>query len=362
MPPLAFRIQPRKVSIVRRFAENPLICTQHVRPSREDAVVFGVFNCGAVRYGDEILLLLRIAEKVIPRPGYQSTFILETRKDGTVELVTHSVPGERPEDLNYQGYWCLPYHSHLRLARSRDGIHFTIPDGPSVPFMGWYDQYGMEDPRITFLEGRYYINYSAISRYGVNTVLLSTTDFVHYDNHGIIFCPDNKDVALFPEKVKGKYCAFHRPDTRIMGPSMWLARSPDLVHWGQHQFLIAPRREAWDSERVGCGSPPIRSPKGWIALYHGNARDKLRYCMGALLLDGDDPSQVLARSPRPVLAPDAPYENEGYLPGVVFCCGHVEYPDGRVVLYYGAADDKVCAAETSLNELLDAVSDPCASF
>ncbi len=334
---------------IRRFKENPLIRIQDIKPSREDATVFGVFNCGATRYRDETLLLLRIAEKPIPRPGYASTFLLDWNQNHP-KVFVHSVPGEA-KDLNYQGIWCLPYISHLRLARSRDGIHFTVPAGPSVPWLGWYDQYGMEDPRITKIEDRYYINYSAISMYGINTVLFSTTDFVTYDNHGIIFCPDNKDVSLFPERIGGKYYAFHRPSGGGMGPSMWLASSPDLFHWGDHQLLITPRRGHWDDERVGCGSPPIRTERGWLEIYHAASRQK-KYCLGALLLDLNNPAKILARSETPLMSPEASYENEGYLPGVVFLCGHVETGDGRIILYYGAADDKVCAAETTVEEIL----------
>jgi predicted GH43/DUF377 family glycosyl hydrolase len=336
--------------VVRRFEANPLIRIEDVRPSVDDAFVFGVFNCGATRFKDEVLLLVRIAEKPIPREGYLSTFAV-VPEDGELRLRRHDVPAGNPAGLNYLGSWCPPYHSHMRVARSKDGVHFELDTKVSVPFQGPYDEFGMEDPRIVKIGDRYYINYSAISRPGVNTVLLSTTDFVHYENHGIIFCTDNKDVALFPEKVGGYYYALHRPGGGLVGPGIWIARSPDLIHWGGHSHLLSPRRGKWDQSRVGCGSAPIKTEKGWLAICHGAIDNPVAYCLSLLLLDLEDPTKVLAYSNEPFMRAEAPYEHAGYLPNVIFQCGHLE-EDGRIVIYYGACDDKVCAAETHVDELL----------
>lgn len=337
--------------LIRRFDENPLIRIEDVKPSRDDATVFGVFNCGAVRYNGEVLLLLRIAEKPIPTPGFQSTFLYD-HEAGAV--IVHRCKGENKEDLNNNGYWCLPYISHMRIARSADGVHFDLDTKESIPYFTRYDQSGMEDPRITPIDGRYYINYSAISQWGVNTMMLSTADFATYENHGVIFYHDNKDVAIFPEKVNGRYVALHRPSNKIMGPSMWIAYSPDLLHWGGYEFLAAPRRGKWDAQRVGCGSPPIRTERGWLAITHA-ANDDGHYCLGAMLLDLENPSKVLAYSDEPIMRPEKDYEFEGYLPDVIFQCGHIMDGDDRIILYYGACDDKVCAAETSVSGILKAL-------
>ena len=334
-----------------RFEQNPLITIPDVKPSRDDAYVFGVFNCGATRFGDEILLLLRVAEKPYPVPGKASTFMVRMRgKQATVRV--HSVDSDHPEKgIHHNGKWCLPFFSHMRIARSRDGVRFEVDPSPIDVPMDEYDRYGLEDPRITEIDGTWWINYSAISERGISTALISTRDFVRFEKRGIIFCPDNKDVAIFPEKVGGMYRALHRPSQAAIGPSIWIASSPDLLHWGNHRLLFAPRSGQWDGGRVGAGSPPIRTSKGWLEIYHG-ASEKGIYCLGAMLLDGEDPGRVIGVTDEPVMRPVAGYENTGYLPRVVFCCGHILHDDGRITLYYGASDDKICGAETSVDDLL----------
>jgi predicted GH43/DUF377 family glycosyl hydrolase len=342
--------------VVRRFKENPLITTEDVKPLLEDSYTFGAFNCAATRLGDEVILLLRVCEKPYPEPGKLSTFIAEER-NGKFEVIKHTVPADDPRGLNYHGAWCPDYTSYMRLARSKDGINFEIDDTISVPFMSDYDEFGMEDPRITKLGDTYYINYSAISRKGINTVLLSTKNFKTYENHGIIFYTDDKDVCIFPEKSGGKYYALHRPARTLIGPSIWIASSPDLIHWGGHEHLIGPTPGSWDEGRVGANSHPIKTEKGWLCLCHAahktaNPKSPSAYVLSLMLLDLEDPTKVLAYSKEPFMRAATPYEFVGYLPNVIFQCGHLEEPDGRIVLYYGAADDKVCAAETTVDELL----------
>jgi len=221
---------------------------------------------------------------------------------------------------------------------------------------GEHETYGIEDPRITRIGDTYWINYSAVSGRGVGTAVASTADFGRFERHGIIFPPDNKDISIFPEKVRGEHVAFHRPGASLGSlPSMWLSFSKDLVHWGNHRFLMAPRAGKWDDGRVGCGSPPILTDRGWLQVYHGASRAN-RYCLGAVLLDAEDPARVLARCDRPLVEPEAPYEREGFFGNVVFACGHVEHPDGRLIIYYGAADTTVCGLETSVGDLLATLS------
>jgi predicted GH43/DUF377 family glycosyl hydrolase len=342
--------------VVRRFRENPLITVDDVKPIMEDAYTFGVFNCGAARMGDEIILLLRICEKPFPKPGKLSTFVAEEH-DGRFEVVEHSVPADDARGLNYHGAWCPDYTSYMRVARSRDGINFQIDDKISVPYMSTYDEFGMEDPRITQFGDTYYINYSAISRKGINTILLSTKDFVTFERHGIIFYTDDKDVAIFPEKIGGKYYALHRPGHTLIGPSIWIASSPDLIHWGGHEHLVAPTPGSWDENRVGANSHPMKTEKGWLCLCHaahksGHPKSPSAYVLSLLLLDLEDPTKVIAYSREPFMRAEKPYEFVGYLPNVIFQCGHIEEDDGRIIIYYGACDDKVCAAETTVDEML----------
>jgi len=143
------------------------------------------------------------------------------------------------------------YPSHLRIARSKNGIDFKIDKKPAIFPESKYERFGIEDPRITQINGRYYINYSAISNItGVTTCLTSTTDFVTFTRHGVIFMPDNKDVAIFPEKIKGRYYALNRPvSAEYRVRDMWISESPDLVYWGNHLKLMSAREKYWDEGR-----------------------------------------------------------------------------------------------------------------
>jgi predicted GH43/DUF377 family glycosyl hydrolase len=144
---------------------------------------------------------------------------------------------------------------------------------------------------------------------------------------------------------------------RVLG--MWIAFSDDLVSWGDHRPLALPRPGCWDDLRTGAGTTPFRVPEGWLEIYHGVDRNA-RYALGGLLLDADDPSRVIARSPEPILAPIAPYEHEGLLPDIVFSCGHVALDDAgqHIRVYYGAADCCLAAADIRVRDIIDQMQ-PC---
>jgi predicted GH43/DUF377 family glycosyl hydrolase len=184
------------------------------------------------------------------------------------------------------------------------------------------------------------------------TSLVSTRDFKDVQRHGLIFPPQNKDVCLFPERIHGRYCALHRPHNSGFGrPSIWYAESPDLIHWGGHQCLIRPRDNDWENERIGGGAPCLKTPAGWLQIYHAANRDNT-YRLFTLLLDLEDPRRVLKRASRPLIEPETDYETEGFFGRVIFCNGTVQLDDGGVWIYYGAADQTTCLAETTLEELL----------
>jgi predicted GH43/DUF377 family glycosyl hydrolase len=132
-----------------------------------------------------------------------------------------------------------------------------------------------------------------------------------------------------------------------------MATSPDLIHWGRNRFVMGPNRGRWDGWRVGGGAVPIKTPKGWLSIYHA-ADAEQRYCLGVLLTDLERPDVVLGSAPEPILTPDAPYEKEGFFGNVVFTCGAVAEDDGRVIIYYGAADERIAAAETTVDDLVAA--------
>jgi predicted GH43/DUF377 family glycosyl hydrolase len=166
--------------------------------------------------------------------------------------------------------------------------------------------------------------------------------------------------VLFPDRIGGDFAALHRPvcGSLFTRPEMWIASSPDLLHWGRHRPLTLPR-SGWAAGRVGAGTPPLPLPEGWLAIYHGNrpsdrAGEVGAYCAGLLLLDRDDPSRVVRRTAEPFFAPQADFEVAGFVPEVVFPTGIVADGDNLLV-YYGAADEFTAVAEFSRSQLLSAL-------
>jgi len=332
-----------------------------VRPSRPDLEVVGVFNPGAIRYGKEIILLLRVAEAPVKRAENEVAAAVFDHSSGKLEIKRWSrdTPGidvSDPRTIILDGRMWLTSISHFRLARSTDGIHFDVDATPAMQAATELEAFGVEDPRITLLDGTYWINYTAVSQHGIATGLASTRDFRTYQRHGIIFSPPNRDVTIFPDRIAGRYAALHRPMPEGLGePAIWIAWSPDLFDWGHHLPVASARRNTWDDLKIGGGAVPFHVKAGstdaWLAIYHGVTRTPLTYSLGALLLDGRDPSKVLGRSRDPILAPEAPYEREGFFAKVVFTCGAI--PEGDLVrVYYGAADGVTAVADLSVSDIL----------
>ncbi len=243
--------------------------------------------------------------------------------------------------------------SHLRVARSRDGVHFTVDDTPAIAPHTDLEEYGVEDPRATLIDGVWYITYVSVSRWGITTSMATTTDFKRFDREGVVFLPDHKDVVLFPGKVGGDYVALTRPMpqsfSRIFG--IWIAFSNDLTDWGRHETLALPRWGYWDELRTGASAVPFLTDHGWVELYHGVDRNTT-YAMGALLLDPDDPRKVLARSPSPILEPTEAYERMGLFNDTIFSCGHIDLGGGQIRMYYGAADSVIAAADFAVDDIV----------
>jgi predicted GH43/DUF377 family glycosyl hydrolase len=343
---------------MHRHPANPIITPDMVRPSNPGFRVRGAFNPGAVAFGDEILLLLRVAEDVPAEQGRVRVPVVDFEDGrGVPRLLDVAVDDPNVElkdtrGIVYKGRDFLSTLSHLRLARSRDGVHFTVDPEPFLFPADESERFGVEDARITRLGDTYWINFTVVSNDGWATALASTTDFEAVTRHGIIFPPQNKDVSIFPEKVGGRFCALHRPNNVGFGkPSIWYADSPDLLNWGNHRCLLRPRDTVWEEMKIGGGAPCLKTPEGWLQVYHGKGREQ-RYNLFTLLLDLDDPTRILKQAETPCLVPEAPYETSGFFPNVVFTNGLVARDDGRVLLYYGACDEFTCVAKTSVGELL----------
>jgi predicted GH43/DUF377 family glycosyl hydrolase len=337
-----------------RHPNNPLISPRNVRPSRPDFEVIGTFNAGATTFEGEILLLLRVAERPISAsPDVILVPHLDAGGSITVTSITRADPAYDTSDSRLvahkaSGTLWLTSLSHLRLARSKDGVHFTVEDHPWLQGEPPYEAFGVEDARITQIDGRYYVNYTAVSPIGIATGLVSTTDFVRIERHGVIFPPSNRDVTLFPEQVSGQYLCYHRPMPGMFARlNIWVAASPDLLHWGEHRLVL----ESSDGRgRVGGGAPPIKTDAGWLSIYHA-ADGNNRYVLSAFLTALDAPGRIIAHSRAPILVPEAPYEVTGFFGNVVFTCGTVVQGD-MLSVYYGAADEHTALAQCSLSELV----------
>lgn len=339
----------------QRFQENPIVRPQDVRPSLEGMEVTCLLNPGVFRFQGKIWLIVRVAERPHQLPGKTSFPILTP--DGGLEILEFDSNDPRldlsdPRVINFDGRDYLTTMSHLRLLSSDDGVHFVEPPG-SKPLMGAgeLETYGIEDCRVATIGETFYLTYTQVSSHGVGVGLRSTQDWREFRHLGMMIAPHNKDCAIFEEKIGDKYYALHRPSSPELGGNyIWLAESPDLVHWGNHRCLAHSRKGYWDSARVGAGAAPIRTAEGWLEIYHGATKEN-RYCLGALLLDLNEPWRVLARSETPIMEPTAQYELEGFFGQVIFTNGHLVDGD-RVTLYYGAADSVICAAHLSIQSIL----------
>lgn len=345
--------------MLKRHFEKLLLRPEDISPSADDLAVIGAFNPGAIDVDDGVVLLVRVAERprerragFTPLPRWESgSVVVDWIGDNELEPLDSRVVRRRSD-----GLLRLTFTSHLRVFHSRDGRSIEGEGARLLPETDC-EAFGVEDPRITRIDNRFYVTYVSVSRHGAATALASTDDFIAFQRHGVIFCPENKDAVLFPEQVAGQYTALHRPTTAhaFCRPEMWLARSVDLVHWGNHQPLAGGSAE-WESDRIGAGPPPIRTDRGWLEIYHASRRSNVAgqvgtYAAGAMLLDLQDPSRVIARCAEPILLPTSDFEQQGFVPNVVFPTGIVQH-GSTLQIFYGAADTATGMVELSLAELL----------
>ena len=252
-------------------------------------------------------------------------------------------------------------HSHLCAARSLNGVDgWTIDPTPTLqaePDKYPEELWGIEDPRITFVEelGRYAVAYTAYSKGGPGVALALTEDFRHFERYGLVMQPDDKDAALLPRRINGSFALLHRPMTGS-GAHVWISYSPDLRNWGAHRLVLPARRGAWwDAIHIGLSPPLVETSVGWLALYHGVRRTASGslYRLGAALLALDQPERCLLRGSAWIFGPEAEYERQGDVDNVVFPCGYTVGADGDTIrIYYGAADTCVALATGSIRQIL----------
>jgi predicted GH43/DUF377 family glycosyl hydrolase len=343
------------MDIAKRFSNNPILKPGSIKPSREDMKIECLLNPGVFAYDNKIWLLLRVAETPIQQEGRMSFPVYD--ESGKIRILSFDrndpdLDLADPRVISYKGQDYLTTLSHLRLVCSSDGINFQEPRGYE-PIFGQNKQeaYGIEDCRVVKVGDTFQLTFTEVSSFGVGVGLIQTQDWKRFRHRGMIFPPHNKDCAIFDERINGKYYALHRPSSPQLGGNyIWLAESPDLIHWGNHKCIATSRKGYWDSARVGAGATPIRTQDGWLEIYHG-ANEHHKYCLGALLLDLEDPSKVIARSEDPIMQPTESYELTGWFGNVVFTNGHLVEGD-RIRMYYGASDEVICGADLSINEIL----------
>ena len=256
-------------------------------------------------------------------------------------------------------------HSHLCAARSQNGVDgWTIDPEPTLraePDRYPEELWGIEDPRITYLEemGKYAVAYTAYGKGGPGVALALTEDFRRFERYGLIMQPDDKDAALLPKRIDGSFALVHRPMTDS-GAHIWISFSPDLTNWGGHKLLLPARKGSWwDANKVGLSPPLIETPEGWLMLYHGvrHTAAGCLYRIGIALLALDRPEQCLRRGESWIFGPETAYECRGDVGYVTFPCGYTIGPDGdKLNIYYGAADTCVALATASIRELLQWLS------
>ncbi len=342
--------------MVKRFPENPILTKADIRPSCPEWVVECVLNPGAFQFEGKIWLLLRVAERPVQQEDMVSFPVMNG--DGQYKIMKFS-KNDADLDLSdsrvvaYKGKTYLSTISHLRLVCSDDAVHFYEPEDFPTKILGQgpLESFGIEDCRVSLIDGIYHLTYTQVSESGVGVGLMRTINWRTFNREGMILAPHNKDCTIFEEQINGYYYCLHRPSGISLGGNfIWIASSPDLIHWGRHTCILHTREGWWDSARVGAGAAPIKTPEGWLEIYHG-ADHQHRYCLGAVLLDLTDPSKVLARSYDPLLEPFRDYEKNGFFGNVVFTNGHAVNGD-EITLYYGASDEVICGATLSITEIL----------
>ncbi len=299
------------MSIIRRYEKNPILTKDDV-----PYPVATVHNAGVTKFNDRYIMIFR----------------------------SHLTNGR----------------SILGLAESDDGFKFKVNGKPfMVPaekgIFQIYEEYGLEDPRITCIDDDYLITYSAYSRYGVRIALAKTKDFKTIQRVALITEADYRNLVIFPEKIDGMYVRMDRPHSEISPWSIWISYSPDLKYWGDAKVIMKPVTYHWDEMKIGPGAPPVKTDQGWLNIYHGVFQTMAGsvYRLGVALHDLADPSEIRGVSDDWILEPETEYERTGYVPNVVFTCGAVPEPDGMLKIYWGAADTVMCAGTANINDLIE---------
>ncbi len=298
--------------VMWRYSKNPIIGRYSIPSSNS------IFNSAVIRYGD----------------GYAGVFRCD---DKSVRMNIH-------------------------VGFSKNGIDWEIEHSPIKMIAGNTEYLHSDykyDPRVSFIEDRYWVTWCN-GHHGPTIGIAYTFDFKEFFMCENAFLPFNRNGVLFPKKIDGKYAMLSRPSDNghTAFGDIYISYSPDMKYWGEHRLVmqVSPfEQSAWQCTKIGAGGVPIWTEEGWLVIYHGVIQtcNGFRYSAGAAILDHADPSKVKYRSGQYLLAPSEIYELTGDVPNVIFPCASVEDDDGKLVMYYGAADTSVCIAFAYIAEIIE---------
>ena len=309
-------VNTKKYPICKRYEKNPILTGKDF-PAEAD--IKYVFNSGIVKYNGIYIMVCRV----------ENSALLDR-------------------------FW---------IAESTDGYNFKPRPKPvdmphDDPMFKKYASSMYYDPRVTKIGNTYYILHAAHSGHTCRLSLVKTEDFRKFEWIGFVSETDNRNGVLFPEKINGLYARLDRPNTGDGGGDIWISYSPDLIFWGKSECVFRKWEGIrWAWKKVGAGATPIKTPEGWLNIFHGvrtQCHSHYVYQLGVCLLDLENPAKVKAMSEDAILIPEEQYELVGQTPNVVFTSGAMVEDNGEVKIYYGGADTVQCVATTSLKRLIDA--------
>lgn len=313
---------------IRRYHANPILSAKDI-PYSADLI----FNAGVTKYEGKYVMVFRNDYNYHPEAGF--------------------------------GGFCMG------LAYSDDGIKWDVQKKPFLTGEDFNDSdiIRVYDPRLTVIDGRCYICFAVDTHHGLRGGICVTDDFMKIEVLNMTV-PDNRNMVLFPEKINGMYMRLERPFPVYSRGGKdrfdtWISDSPDLRYWGNSHLLLSVEDVPFANDKIGPGAPPIKTDKGWLAVFHAVDRDeargkngwentwKKRYTAGIMLLDLADPRRIIGMSKQPILAPEVDYETRnGFRNNVIFPGGMILEESGEVKIYYGAADTVECLATAHVDDLL----------
>lgn len=311
IPNLPWEDRPKGSSdIVWRYSKNPIIKRNHIKRANS------IFNSAVVTFNGKFAGVFRVDDKA--------------------------------RSMN------------LHAGFSDDGINWMIEEEPINFIQKTRDPLISEykyDPRVTFIEDRYYITWCN-GYHGPTIGVGYTFDFKEFYQLENAFLPYNRNGVLFPRKINGKYAMLSRPSDRGHTPfgDIFYSESPDMIHWGCHRFVMSAGLTGWQSLKIGAGPTPIETSEGWLLIYHGVllSCNGYVYSFSAALLDLEKPWIVKYRARSYLLSPQEYYECVGDVPNVAFPCAALcDAETGRLAIYYGGADTVVALAFAYVDEIID---------